>query len=87
MREIFITMKTLPILAFLAALVALVISPLSFELVTSLAVVAGLVAIAIADYSLRVRTFDRRVVPVRSAVVLSHPTYRRVSVSALELAA
>ena len=46
-------MKALPILAFLAALVALVFSSLPFELASSMLFVAGFAAILAADYTRR----------------------------------
>ncbi len=44
-------MKTLPAIAFLAALGAFVLSPLSFALGGSLLFAAGVVAIALGDYA------------------------------------
>ena len=62
----FITMKTLPVLASVAALVALVLASASFELVTSVLFAAGFVAIALTDYSSGARL--RAAAPAGSAV-------------------
>jgi hypothetical protein len=48
-------MKTLPILAILAAPGALLLAPLSFEIATSALFAAGFAAIVIFDYSRKVR--------------------------------
>jgi len=48
-------MKTLPALGFLAALVAFLIFPVSFEVTGSLLFAGGFVAIAISDYARRTR--------------------------------
>src|SRR5260221_2308701 len=61
------TMKTLPALAFLAALVAFVLLPLRFETTGMILFAAGFAAIAVGDYArkrrpLRVSAFSAPVV-------------------------
>jgi hypothetical protein len=57
-------MKTLPALGFLAALVAFLIFPVSFEMSGSLLFAASFVAIAISDYARRARPLAVRLAPV-----------------------
>ncbi len=49
-------MKTLPAIAFIAALGAFVLFPLSFEIGGSLLFAAGVASIVFSDYSRRMRT-------------------------------
>ena len=55
-------MKTLPALAFIAALAAFILSPLNFETTVSLLFTAGFAAIVIFDYSR-----SHRLLPVAAA--------------------
>ena len=57
-------MKTLPALGFLAALVALLILPLSVEVTGSLLFAAAFTAIAISDYARRARPLAVPLAPV-----------------------
>ena len=59
-------MKTLPAIAFIAALGAFFLFPLSFEIAGSALFAAGFAAIACCDYSRRSRTLD--LPPVAAAV-------------------
>ena len=61
-------MKTLPTFAFLAALVAFVVFPLSFEIGGSLLFAAGFVAITFHDYR---RTAWPLMLPVTAPVVMN----------------
>jgi hypothetical protein len=45
------SMKTLPSIAFLAALVAFVLSPHNLAMISSLLFAAGIVSVFVADYS------------------------------------
>jgi len=53
-------MKTLPVIAFLAALAAFVLVPLSFETSGSLLFSAGLLCILMGDYGRPVRSLQLR---------------------------
>ena len=57
-------MKTYPIIAFLAALVAFVFSPLSFEVAGSILFAAGFGCVLIGDYSRRTRSLKQNLAPV-----------------------
>lgn len=57
-------MKTLPILAFLAALAAFLFAPITIELAGSLIFGTGLACIFAADYTRTVRLVRVRPVPV-----------------------
>ncbi|MEO6004898.1 MAG: hypothetical protein ABIZ04_10155 [Opitutus sp.] len=57
-------MKTYSIIAFLAALVAFVFSPLSLEVAGSLLSITGLFSILIADYTRPVVRSRRAIAPV-----------------------
>jgi hypothetical protein len=74
-------MKTYPIIAFIAAFVAFVFSPLSFEIASSLIFTTGLACVFLLDYSrkpvreksrlARVETFPRPVYQRRSEFELA----------------
>lgn len=66
-------MKTVPILTFLLALGAFLLSPLSFEISTSLLFATGFAAIALSDYGRRVRPLQ---LPPVAAVVTARRTER-----------
>ena len=57
-------MKTFPLIAFLAALAAFVLSPLSFEISASLLFAAGIVCILMNDDDRPRRSLEPRCVPV-----------------------
>ena len=80
--QLFISMKTYSIIAFLAALVAFVVSPLSLEVAGSLLSLTGLVCILIGDYTRP---------PVRSmraaATIYEMPPRNVCATPAFELAA
>lgn len=53
-------MKTLSLISFIAALVALVLSPLSLEVAGSLVFAAGLLCIMVGDYARPARSLTPR---------------------------
>ena len=53
-------MKTLPIIAFLAALAAFLFAPLNIEITGSLLFAAGLLCILVEDYGQATRSLTRR---------------------------
>ena len=59
-------MKIYPVIAFIAAFVAFVFSPLSFEIAGSLIFTTGLVSILLFDYSREPALANRRVAPVEN---------------------
>ena len=66
-------MKTLPVLTITAALGALLLSPLSFEIAVSALFTAGFIAIAFCDYSRRTRPLA---LPAVAAMVTARRTER-----------
>lgn len=75
-------MKTCTAIAFLAALVALIITPFGFELASSLLFAAGLGCVAISDYTRRPRVLTPRLAPL-----VNFPGQKSVRARSLELAA
>lgn len=69
-------MKTYPIIAFVAAFVAFVFSPLSFEIVSSLIFTTGLACVFLLDYSRESVRETSRLAPVES---FPHPVPERRS--------
>jgi len=76
-------MKTLPIITFLAALVALPLLPFTFEVAASILFAAGFAAILAADYTQKPRLEMAPIAPVFTIPPAAH----REPASALELAA
>jgi len=73
-------MKTLSLISFIAAFVALVLSPLSLEVSGSLVFAAGLLCIMVGDYARPVRSLTK------STKMISFPRAAKAA-PALELAA
>lgn len=59
-------MKTYPIIAFVAAFLAFVFSPLSFEIASSLIFTTGLASVFLFDYSREPARTIRRLAPLEN---------------------
>lgn len=66
-------MKTIPALALIATIGALLLSPLSFEITVSALFATGFIAIAVGDYSRRARPLE---LPAVAALVTARRTER-----------